>query len=190
MTLGLLIGYGSIGRRHGRIVSQRYDSVAIVDQSSEARKRAATDHPAANVVGDLEALGQGDWNWGGSTGIIATWGPSHFEIFNELVDRGVRRILCEKPFANSVSRCHEMMTRASREGVTFGVHHQRRYSGLADGLGKLAETHKLGEPTGVVIHGGAAGIVARGVHWIDLTTEIFGDPPAEVVSTGSSGTNC
>lgn len=183
MALGLLIGYGSIGRRHGRIISPRYDSIAIVDQSPESRDRVSIDHPDAAVASDLNSLDRIGWKWADCTGIIATWGPSHFEIFNELVDRGVKRILCEKPFANSVARCVEMLDRSRREGVTLGVHHQRRYSGLVTGLKNIAHSHDLGEPVKVVIHGGAAGLVTRGVHWIDLTTELFGDEPVEVVST-------
>ena len=186
MALGLLIGYGSIGKRHGKLIGPRYDSIAIVDQSPESRKRVSIDHPDATVAGNLDALDRIGWEWGDSTGIIATWGPSHFEIFNELVDRGVKRILCEKPFANSVARCVAMLERSHVDGVTLGVHHQRRYSGLANGIKNIAQIHDLGDPVKVVIHGGAAGLVTRGVHWIDLTTELFEDEPAEVVSTASS----
>ena len=183
MSLGLLIGYGSIGKYHVRIAASRYASIAIVDQSSAAREQASADHADAVVVDSLAALDEHGWGWADSTATIAIWGPGHFDLFNDLVDRGVKRILCEKPIANSVANGNEMVARARRDNVALGVHHHRRYSGLTDGLNRLAKEHGLGEPVGVVIHGGAIGLVTTGIHHIDWASQFFGGAPVSVVST-------
>jgi predicted dehydrogenase len=80
-----------------------------------------------------------------------------------------------------------MVTRAARDGVTLAVHHHRRYSGLTEGLNRMAGEYGLGEATGIVIHGGAAGIVTTGIHHIDWASEFFGDDPVSVVSTATGG---
>jgi predicted dehydrogenase len=182
---GLLVGYGSIGRYHARIATARYESVAIVDQFSGAREQAVADHKDAVVAEDLHSLTASGWDWSDTTAVIATWGPSHFDVFNGLVDVGVRRILCEKPIADSLAKGHEMLDRARRDGVTLGVHHHRRYSGLTNGLNHLAREYDLGEPVKVVVHGGAAGVVTNGIHYIDWASELFDSDPSSVVSTAA-----
>src|SRR4051794_18894303 len=98
----LVIGYGSIGRRHARVLASLTPALVIVNRRESVRTQAAHDHPGARVVERLEELDQEDFPWADTLAVIATWGPSHASLFHALADRGVRRILCEKPLAASV----------------------------------------------------------------------------------------
>lgn len=180
--LGLLIGYGSIGWRHAQVLSEMCDPLVIVDAKEEARRQAAEALPTARTlrsIADLDGIALEPE----TLAVIATWGPAHASIFHELVDRGVRRILCEKPMAHSVSEARRMVERAERDRVALGVHHFIRFTRLAPALREFAGAQALGDPVAVVVEGGAACLVTNGLHWIDFATTLFGAPPRRVVST-------
>src|SRR5688500_2003242 len=184
-STGLVVGYGSVGRRHAAAMAELFPELAIVEISAAARERALAAHPGSRVVASLDALGADEFRWGDSMAVIATWGPSHAALFHELADRGVRFILCEKPLAGSVADAEGMAARAAQEGITLGVHHYLRYTGIAPALRRFAEANELGEPVSVVGTGGAACLITNGIHWIDFATELFGAAPVAVMSTAS-----
>ena len=181
----LLVGYGSIGRYHAEVLNAMCSPLVIVDGKEDARLRAREAMPAARTLeslADLDGLALD----AETLAVIATWGPSHASLFHELVDRGVRRIFCEKPMANSVAEAGRMVERANREGVALGVHHFLRFARFAPALLDFAAAQGLGEPVAVVVEGGAACLLTNGLHWIDFATTLFGTPPQRVVSTARS----
>jgi predicted dehydrogenase len=183
VSTGVLIGYGSVGRRHARVLSALAPSLAIVEAKEPARAQAQADHPSALVVDSLDALDGHDVPWESALAVIATWGPSHAPLFHALADRGVRRVMCEKPLASSVALANGMVCRALRDGIALAVHHYIRYSGLAPALRRLADEHGLGEPAAVRVEGGASCLLTNGVHWLDFASDLFGAAPTRVVST-------
>jgi predicted dehydrogenase len=180
---GLVIGYGSIGRRHAETLGRRCRSLAIVNRRPEVRARASADHPHAWVAPDLESLDARGFPWADAMAVIATWGPSHAAFFHALADRGVRRILCEKPMADSVVAAAEMLERARRDGIVLGVNQVLRHTGLVPALRTLAAEHGVGEPVQIVVRGGASCLVTNGVHWVDVAIQLFEAAPERVVST-------
>ena len=185
MQTGIVAGYGSVGKRHARLMSELVPRLAVIERNAEARAQAEADHPGAVVAADITALDGAALPWDGAVAVVATWGPSHAEIFHALADRGVRHVLCEKPMASSVADADAMAARAAREGITLGVHHYIRYAGLAPRLAAEIARLDLGDPVSIVIEGGAACLLTNGIHWIDFAAELFGDSPERVVSTAS-----
>ena len=181
--VGLLLGYGSIGRHHARLLSGMVSKLVIVDISDSARARAGQDHPGARVVDSLAALDGSGLQWASALGVIATLGPSHAELFHALADRGVRRFLCEKPLANSVAGARAMVQRAETENLAIGVHHYIRWARLTSALQRFAAEYRLGNPLRMIVEGGAACLVTNGIHWIDFAMELFGSQPRRVTST-------
>lgn len=179
----LVIGYGSIGRRHARSLARVAGQLAVVNRRAEVRARALEEHGSALVAESLEALDDAGYEWEGSAAVIATWGPSHAAFFHALADRGVRRILCEKPMASSVADAAGMAERAEREGIFLGMSHTLRYARLAPALRRFAAAHELGEPVAMVMHGGAACLLTNGIHWLDFAAQLFEEDPGRVVST-------
>lgn len=179
---GLLVGYGSIGRAHLRALARQFDRVTVVDPSDAARDRAHQDLPGVSTAASLEDL-TASGPWAESLAVIATWGPSHRSIYDDLVERGVRRVVCEKPLASSVGDAVAMAVSAEAAGVELAVNYTRRYMRQHDGILQLADEHGLGRPTGVVAHGGARGLVTNGIHIVELICALFDEAPTATVST-------
>jgi predicted dehydrogenase len=179
----VVLGYGSIGRRHAAALAARGHPLAIVNRGEAMRRRAAAEHPGATVVADIPALARAGFDWKAALGVIATWGPGHPDHFSGLAALGVRRMLCEKPLAASVADARSMRRLAQAEGIPLVVNHTIRYAGLAKGVTALAGNHRLGAPVAVVAHGGAACLLTNGIHWLDFAIELFGASPTHVTST-------
>jgi predicted dehydrogenase len=179
----LVIGYGSIGRRHAHMLTHMVSTLAIVNRRESIRVQASQELPDAIVAESLEALDHRDFSWQEAAVVIASWGPSHAALFHALADRGVRRVLCEKPMAASVQDAQSMAERAATEGIFFGLNHTIRYARLAPALQRFASRHDLGAPVAVVVRGGASCLLTNGIHWIDCATELFEKTPRQVVST-------
>jgi predicted dehydrogenase len=179
----VLLGYGSVGRYHAAILAGRYKRWAIVDLADEARARAADEHGGPVVAASLDELAAAGWDWDSTLAVIATLGPSHADLFHDLVRRGVRRILCEKPMADSLARADAMAKTAEERGVTLGLHMQYRYNELVDGVHELARRHDLGEIVSVLVHGGASCMVTNGIHYFDWACAQLGELPDAVTST-------
>src|SRR5690242_456596 len=99
--VAVVIGYGSIGRRHARTLAALGCSLVIVNRRENVRAQAKLDHPSARVIDRLQVLDRENFDWHSSVAVIASWGPSHAAFFHMLADRGARSILCEKPMAAS-----------------------------------------------------------------------------------------
>ena len=182
--IGLLIGAGSMGKRHAKFLAQKYSEVIVVDRdptleaciTQELRQQ---DVFFPNVESALSKIGT---RCSQVTAIIATLGPDHVSTFNRLVDAGVKRILCEKPLSNSIANARQMVDRSVRDNVRFTVGLQRRRSGLVPQLLEAAEKHLGGLPVAIVGHGGAHCLMTTGMHWIDLAIDVFGEAPTSVTA--------
>ena len=179
----VLIGYGSIGGYHARVLDQRYDSLAIVDGNEKARASAAQAYPKCRVASSLDELDAQAWEWKKSVAVIATWGPSHSEIYHKLAELGIGGILCEKPLAHSVKAAAEMVQRATEAGIALGTHLHREYSGFTEGINKVQLETEIGKPYSFIVHGGAAGLVTNGIHYLGMASGLFESNPEWVVST-------
>ncbi len=178
----VLVGYGSIGRVHLRCLARRFDHTVVVDRSPSAREQAIADHPTVEVTGSLAEI-EPPSPWSSCLAVIATWGPSHRAVFDELVALGARMVVCEKPLASSIADGQAMIDTARREQVDLAVNYTRRYMRQHDAVRDLAAAHALGEPVAVVVHGGARGLVTNGIHIVELACAMFGEAPVRTIST-------
>ena len=179
----ILVGYGSIGKYHAKILQGRYKNLAIIEINETTRAQAALDFPSFVILEALEDLKTHGWDWLHSLAVSASWGPSHVDFFYKLARLQVTHILCEKPLSHSFKIGHEMIATAVKKKINLGVHHLRRYSGFVSSLQKMTDRFKMGRPTAIVMHGGACGLVTAGIQHIDLVCEIFGSNPTRVIST-------
>ncbi|MCG3204417.1 MAG: Inositol 2-dehydrogenase/D-chiro-inositol 3-dehydrogenase [Elusimicrobia bacterium] len=182
-TAGVLIGYGSIGRRHAKSLAGETASLTIIDTKEAARKQAQIDFPQARVLSSLEEADKSGLIWAQSVPVIASWGPSHADFFEKLVERGVQRVLCEKPMASSVAAAHRMVQLAQEKNVTLSVNHFMRFSKVVPALYEFANKMGLGDPVSVTVDGGATCLATNGLHCIDFVSELYGASPVSVLST-------
>jgi predicted dehydrogenase len=180
--IGLLIGAGSMGKRHAKVLIEKYASIVVVDRDAAIgewvkQELRAQDRYFPDLTSALAEIGDACTH---VTAIIATLGPHHFAAFNQLVDHGVRRILCEKPLSNSIASARKMVERATSDGVRLTVGLQRRRNRLVPQLHAAAEKYLGGRPVAIVGHGGAHCLITTGMHWIDLAIDLFEDAPITV----------
>ncbi len=185
-TTGLLVGAGSIGKRHAKVMADRYSTLHIVDPSEQSRAWATETFGAqvvthGNLDGALAQIGSTD-----VTAVVATLGPVHRDNVSRLIEHGVRRIYCEKPFASSIADGHQLADLAERTSTRIIVGLQRRYSTLVDQILQFARDHLGGEPVSIVGHGGAQCLITTGMHWVDLAVDLFRGFPSAVSGLGSA----
>jgi predicted dehydrogenase len=181
---GLLIGAGSVGKRHATVMARRYPTMTVIDVNEDALIWARTNLPNVVATGtsldefSSEILEHSDQ----TTAVIASWGPHHFEAFMKLVGLGVRRIFCEKPIAVSLRQLQLMREFCVKKDVSFTAGLHLRYRGVTKQVNDITRTHLGGPPTSIVVDGGARCIATNGTHWLDLAIAIFGAPPMSVVA--------
>lgn len=186
MATVVLIGFGSIGRRHAKVLYQNGHDLVILDYQESVREEARNTYPDAKVVANIDDISKNDIESKESAGIIATWAPTHGEYFNSLADMGLKRILCEKPLANSLATAYAMCDRAEAEDIRLIVNHKFRYSDGFDTIRQWESNFDLGEPVHFVSTAGAVGLINKGVHLVDLAFGVFDERPTKVNSTARS----
>lgn len=182
---GLLIGAGSIGKRHAQVMAERYSVLHVVDPSEQSRITITElIGPETKTYKDLEdALAQiGTTD---VTAVVATLGPLHKDNVSRLVEYGVKRIYCEKPFATSIHDGYWLASLASQTSTRLVVGLQRRFSTVVDQILQFAREYLGGDPVAIVGHGGAQCLITTGMHWVDLAIDIFGGFPTLVNGLGS-----
>jgi predicted dehydrogenase len=186
---GILIGCGSVGKKHALAMARRYRHVIIVDPHSGTEEwvksnisvdfqifKDISDVPIAEIS-KVFAL----------TAVIATWGPSHAVILEKLVNCGIKRIVCEKPFTNSILSAKLAADLAELHNVRIVVGVTRRYTGLAMFLNKTLLEHCGGPAEMIVVSGGAQCVATVGIHWLDLAFQLFGTDAINVMASLRDG---
>jgi predicted dehydrogenase len=113
---------------------------------------------------------------------VVTNGPTHAPITLAAAERGVRRILCEKPMATSVADARRMIQACEERGVRLSIAHARRW---VLGYRQLREVFKEGV-IGKLCHfsfilGGGL-FAGNGTHTMDLARYLSGSNPVSVTA--------
>lgn len=196
MTVAL-IGAGRMGRSHLRALERthRFDRVAVVDPSSEARQ-------AAQAQG-LMTFGSVDELLGAASidaALIAAPTGQHLEVLTTLTEQGLP-VLCEKPLGRSPDEARAARELAERAGVVLQVGYWRRFvpslvalrEGIARGaFGRvsLVSCFQWDErPPSAAFRATSQGIVVdMGVHEFDQLRWLTGQKIAEASGFASSVT--
>lgn len=185
---GLLIGVGSVGKHHAKIMAKRYEKLFLVDPAQNVaewiKNNIDCDYEIFSSLS--EAISALSPNSATTTAVISHLAPDHFEAFTMLADAGVRSIVCEKPISDSLLEGIEMVDRADRENIRFTVGFPRRFLGTAKTINEVSEFELGGPPSALIVHGGAKCLVTFGAHFVDLALDVFGSPPLRVAGFGSS----
>lgn len=119
-----VIGVGSMGRNHARILHQMdgADLTAIVDPSSESRAVITSQSDAAGFETVDEAIAHGV-----DAAIIATPTVQHHAVACRLIEAGIH-LLIEKPITATLADAKDLISRAERRGVVLTVGHVERFN--------------------------------------------------------------
>lgn len=139
-----VIGVGSLGQHHARILSDLPDVhlVAVVDAQPAraeeiARKYGTTACTRAEELPDLDGV------------VIAAPTPLHRELAVRFLERGVG-VLCEKPMATRVDECEAILSARDRTGTHLLVGHIEHFNPGVEALRSrvdkpgFLEVHRLG----------------------------------------------
>jgi predicted dehydrogenase len=188
MRQGLLVGVGSVGKHHAKVMAERYERLLLVDPSPEVKDWLKGQiHSEHEVFTSLsEAIDALSPNAISTTAVISHLAPDHFDAFTKISDAGVRHIVCEKPISDSLATSMAMVNRAEQQSIRFSVAFQRRFLQSAKVINSVSQSELGGPPSSIVVHGGAKCLVTFGAHFVDLALDVFGSPPLRVAGFGSS----
>ena len=188
MRQGLLVGVGSVGKHHAKVMAERYERLLLVDPSPEVKDWLKGQiHSEHEVFTSLsEAIDALSPNAISTTAVISHLAPDHFDAFTKISDAGVRHIVCEKPISDSLATSMAMVNRAEQQSIRFSVAFQRRFLQSAKVINSVSQSELGGPPSSIVVHGGAKCLVTFGAHFVDLALDVFGSPPLRVTGFGNS----
>ncbi len=111
---------------------------------------------------------------------ICTWPLLHEEMALAAVEAGAKAVVAEKPLATSLGVADRIIGACRSAGVLLVVGHQRRYEDHWVRAHELIAEGAVGKVERVLLsHGGD--ILSDGVHGIDLSLFLTGDPQVEWV---------
>jgi UDP-N-acetylglucosamine 3-dehydrogenase len=134
-----LVGLGSMGRNHLRLLAQRSDAelVLIADPVADSLAAAAGTAPGARAASDpLQALRSGDD--GLDAVVIASPTTTHLPLALAAIECGVA-VLVEKPLAATPGEADQLVTASQARGVPVQVGHVERFNPVVLELGRLLD---------------------------------------------------
>jgi len=180
----VLIGLGSIGKKHAEVLSSISENLVCIDPQSDARDMAAKILP--NNVKIFKSLTHASKTIRDTPypkiGVIANLGPSHFKSICDLIDYGVKAFFVEKPICNSLESLENLSKICRKKSIKLIGGFQNRYSGIFEKVIHISKSKLGGLPKLISVSGGAMGMVTTGIHYLDLAIAIFQSYPNYVLS--------
>jgi predicted dehydrogenase len=180
-----VIGAGSFGRHHLRILSQSPGAqlAGVVDSDAQRAAAAATQYgcPAYASVADL--AGKID------AAVVAVPTCAHADVGCALLESGID-VLVEKPIAPDVASARHLVVTASRKGRILQVGHLERHNPAVAALKKMKtlplffEVHRLSlfSPRSLDVDV----VLDLMIHDLDIVLDLVGALPEEIRAAGIS----
>jgi predicted dehydrogenase len=180
-STALLVGCGSIGKKHLQEMLSLFDHVTVVDINEEALAWAQAEGGAkVSTATSLDSVLADFSPYDVAT--VANWGPDHVPTIRALQAKGQKNFVVEKPLSDSIADARDILGEVERAGGKLWINLTRRFSGLPAGILRVAAEQNLGELKGVTVTGGARCIATNGIHYLDLATVLFGSSPLSVTA--------
>ena len=180
-----VIGAGSFGRHHLRILSQSPGAqlAGVVDSDAQRAAAAATQHGCpvyssiAELAGKIEAA------------VVAVPTSAHADIGCSLLESGID-VLIEKPIAPDLASARHLVDTASRKGRILQVGHLERHNPAVAALKKMMtlplffEVHRLSlfSPRSLDVDV----VLDLMIHDLDIVLDLVGVLPEEIRAAGIS----
>ena len=185
-----VVGFGYWGPNVARNFASSKDTELrlVCDRDESALARVAELHPRARTTTDWDDL-LGDESI--EAVAVALPVPLHHRFAMEALSAG-KHVLVEKPLAQSVAECRELVTEAARRDRVLMVGHTFEYNAAVDAIRGYLQRGELGEPYYVAMQRTNLGIVRRdenamwslAPHDISILCRWLGREPVSVNATG------
>ncbi len=186
MRVGV-VGVGSMGQNHARVLSEIAELVGVVDADAAVGKRVAarTGTTYFPTVKDLVKAGA-------EAASVAVPTNLHAKVAGELIDEGVH-VLVEKPLASNVDEARSIVGRARDAGVVLAAGHIERHNPAVAFAKEALEAGEWGDlvtasarrvsnfPDRVRDVGV---IMDLGIHDVDVLRYIAGAPVESIYASG------
>ncbi len=179
----VVVGVGRMGRKHVEAVIKlkELELVGIYDINPEMLKTTCEQINLEQtcIFTDLDEMIN---KTRPQLAIIATTAPSHLDLINNLVKKGISHILCEKPMATSLEDCEEIIILCKSNGIHLGINHQGRFLPRAIIPKGIISSEEFGGLTSMIQIGGNIGIAMNAIHTFELFEYLTGEPISSVTA--------
>ena len=183
--LALLIGCGSVGKKHLAFLISFGYQVFVVDPNINPSEFKYTpdqaiffkrfDH-AKTEFNERSKRAQNNL-----IGVVANWGPDHMTTIKALVEIGINKLLIEKPLVSRLSDLQELQI-YEQQGIILWCNYHVRFSSGMKNLLEFQSRHSIETPISISVIGGAKCIATNGIHWIDFALQLFKADPVSIQS--------
>lgn len=163
----IVFGLGRMGQTHVKaLVELDHQLTGIFDINPEAVAEVSKQFNPETYQGiSVEDVLE---NTQADLAIIATTAPSHFEIVMKVLRAGIKYVICEKPFACSISEAETMLTEATSRGAVLSVNHQRRFMAPYKIVNEYIKSGTLGQLRSMDVSASNLGLSMNGIHYFEL----------------------
>lgn len=180
MTDVLLVGLGSVGKRHLAAATQLGYTVVGVDPKPSLY--LGEELKGIELHSELKSLRGRHFGYC----VIANWGPDHVTTLIEAHEMGLSsKFVIEKPLCGSFKDLRQLQNLVSTGLVEFVLSFPRRYVDFNQHLEEATD----GSPTSISVWGGAQCISTYGSHWLDVAIGLFGLPNSVIANLNSQPIN-
>ena len=182
----IVIGHGSIGKRHADYLKNFVNSIIVVDPKvgQENLFQNKIYYPNPKFLKSTDLLNFKITNK--DVVVISNWGPDHYSTVSYVISKGAKKIVLEKPCADSLKELDELRMLAIDSRCKIVVNHHWFHLNLGHRINLLARSLNLGEVVAIWIHGGARCISTAGSHWINLANQIYASNPKRIFAASNS----
>jgi hypothetical protein len=165
----ILVGFGSIGKRHLQQLKKRCEEVVVVDPFVDVSQVDAASVQFFRSLDDylISLRAEVNLSFVPSIAVIANWGPDHFSTFRELRKLGVAKFLIEKPLTSRLSDIEELEADILSDDIQVWTNFHLRFDTATRFIQKYIENKESGKPSLMTVSGGAKCLATTGIHWID-----------------------
>ena len=182
---GIVIGYGSIGKKHANYLSTISDELVLVDPIFELDSNNITTlnkktkfYKSINEIKNVITVND--------IAVVANWGPDHFKTIIELIKLKISKIILEKPCVDSLEEVDQLRDLNANKQLQISVNQGWYYENLPEKINQLSKNFSLGEVVAIWVTGGARCISTAGSHWLSLANQIYSSDPLFIIADASN----
>ena len=182
---GIVLGFGSIGKKHAKYLSTISDELFLVDPIFElpsntikSLNKKTTFYKSISEIGnDLSA---------NDIAVVANWGPDHLKTIVELTKLDISKIVLEKPCVDSLEEIDQLRDLYTSKQLQISVNQGWYYENLSEKINHLSKNFNLGEVVAIWVTGGARCLSTAGSHWLSLANQIYSSDPTFITADASN----
>jgi len=182
-----VIGLGGFGKHHARVLNDLGALAAVCDIVDEKAKLYGMKYHVDHFTDVLKMADAGI-----DVAVVATPTVTHAKVAYQLMAKGVRYLMLEKPFTITLSEAKELSAKAEAEGVELMVGFIERFNQAVVATKELIGKQEIGTP--ILYFTSRVGrwpeqifdvgvVKDTAIHDIDLLRYVSGERPSQVYAT-------